>query len=55
MGAYLRKQDPQEIIPLHEPRFSGNESKYIHEFIDSKYLSSVGNFVDYFEKKKMNH
>ena len=36
---------------LHEPRFSGNESKYIQECIDSTYVSSVGKFVDRFEEE----
>ena len=36
---------------LHEPLFSGNESKYIQECIDSTYVSSVGKFVDRFEEE----
>ncbi len=39
----------KEFIPLHEPRFSGNEKKYLEECIDSTYVSSVGKFVDQFE------
>ena len=39
------------FIPLHEPRFVGNEKKYLNECIDSTYVSSVGKFVDEFEKK----
>ena len=42
---------PQEFVPLHEPRFSGNESKYVQECIDSTFVSSVGEFVDRFENK----
>ena len=38
------------FIPLHEPRFVGNEKKYLNECIDSTYVSSVGEFVDRFEK-----
>ena len=38
-------------IPLHEPRFVGNEKKYLNECIDSTFVSSVGKFVDEFEKK----
>lgn len=41
----------QEFIPLHEPRFIGNEKKYLNECIDSTFVSSVGKFVDEFEKK----
>lgn len=41
----------QEFITLHEPRFIGNEKKYLNECIDSTFVSSVGKFVDEFEKK----
>ncbi len=40
----------QEFIPLHEPRFTGNEKKYLNECIDSTFVSSVGKFVDQFEE-----
>jgi len=39
------------FIPLHEPRFLGNEKEYLNECIDSTFVSSVGKFVDEFEKK----
>jgi perosamine synthetase len=39
----------EAFIPLHEPRFRGNEKKYINECIDSTFVSSVGKFVDQFE------
>lgn len=39
-----------EFIPLHEPRFIGNEKKYLNECIDSTFVSSVGKFVDLFEE-----
>ena len=42
---------PQEFVPLHEPRFSGNESKYVQDCIDSTFVSSVGKFVDRFENE----
>ena len=38
------------FIPLHEPRFIGNEKKYLNECIDSTFVSSVGKFVDEFEE-----
>lgn len=38
-----------QFIPLHEPRFRGNEKKYLTETIDSTFVSSVGAFVDQFE------
>jgi len=40
----------KEFIPLHEPRFMGNEKKYLNECIDSTFVSSVGKFVDQFEE-----
>ena len=39
----------KDFIPLHEPKFVGNEKKYLHECIDSTFVSSVGKFVDEFE------
>jgi len=39
----------KEFLPLHEPRFLGNEKKYLNECIDSTFVSSVGKFVDQFE------
>ena len=38
-----------EFIPLHEPRFFGNEKQYLSDTIDSTFVSSVGKFVDEFE------
>ena len=43
--------DKDKFIPLHQPRFVGNEKKYLNECIDSTFVSSVGKFVDEFEKK----
>lgn len=42
---------PKPVIPLHEPIFIGNEKKYVNECIDSTFVSSVGKFVDTFEKE----
>ncbi|NQX81170.1 MAG: LegC family aminotransferase [Flavobacteriaceae bacterium] len=39
----------ESFLPLHEPRFLGNEKKYLNECIDSTFVSSVGKFVDKFE------
>lgn len=39
----------KEFIPLHEPRFFGNEKKYLEDCIDSTFVSSVGKYVDRFE------
>jgi len=41
----------KSLIPLHEPKFVGNEKKYLNECIDSTFVSSVGKFVDKFEEK----
>ena len=40
----------KEFLPLHEPRFIGNEKKYINEAIDSTFVSSVGKYVTQFEE-----
>ncbi|MBD3831593.1 MAG: DegT/DnrJ/EryC1/StrS family aminotransferase, partial [Arcobacter sp.] len=40
-----------EFIPLHEPRFIGNEKNYLNDCIDSTFVSSVGKYVDTFEKE----
>ncbi|HHF2884621.1 LegC family aminotransferase [Vibrio diabolicus] len=40
-----------EFIPLHSPKFDGNEKSYVMETIESTFVSSVGKFVDDFERK----
>lgn len=37
-------------IPLHEPRFCGEEKTYLIDCIDSTFVSSVGKYVDRFER-----
>jgi aminotransferase in exopolysaccharide biosynthesis len=44
-----------EFIPLHDPRFIGNEKKYLTECIDSNFVSSVGEFVSRFEQMCVNY
>lgn len=39
-----------ENVPLSVPKFIGNEKQYLEECIDSTFVSSVGQFVDRFEK-----
>jgi aminotransferase in exopolysaccharide biosynthesis len=46
--SYYDKADG--FISLHEPKFNGNERKYVLETIDSTYVSSVGKYVDRFEQ-----
>ena len=40
----------ESFISLHTPFFGGNEKKYLLETIDSTFVSSVGAFVDQFER-----
>ena len=48
---FIREQFPgKDFVPLHEPKFNGNEKAYLLETIDSTYVSSVGPFVDKFER-----
>lgn len=39
-----------EKVMLHAPTFAGNEKKYLDECIDTTFVSSVGQFVDRFER-----
>lgn len=49
---FIKTQFPdQDFIPLHEPRFIGNEKKYLIDCVDSTFVSSVGKYVDDFEKQ----
>ncbi|MCW6569268.1 LegC family aminotransferase [Yersinia ruckeri] len=43
-----------EFIPLHAPVFDGNEQAYVLDTIKSTFVSSVGKFVDDFERKVEN-
>ena len=49
IGLIKNQFDNKEFIPLHEPRFLGNEKKYVIDTIDSTFVSSVGVYVDKFE------
>lgn len=42
--------DAKKPIALHEPCFTGNEWDYVKDCLDSTYVSSVGAYVDKFEK-----
>lgn len=42
---------PGERVMLHAPTFAGNEKKYLNECIDTTFVSSVGAFVDRFERE----
>jgi len=39
----------EDPVPLHAPRFSGNEKKYLMDCIDTTYVSYVGQYVSRFE------
>ncbi len=39
-----------DCIPLHAPRFDGNEKRYLTQCIDSTFVSSVGEYVTRFEE-----
>ena len=41
---------PEGLIILHDPRFCGNERKYLMDAMDSNFVSSVGEYVNKFEK-----
>ena len=41
---------PTGVIPLHAPVFPGREKEYLRECIDSTFVSSVGPFVNRFER-----
>lgn len=48
---FIRSLYPnRDFIALHEPVFAGHEKKYVTEAIDSTFVSSVGEFVNKFEK-----
>ncbi|MBV5327881.1 MAG: LegC family aminotransferase [Chlorobium sp.] len=48
---FIRSLYPNETpVPLHAPRFLGNEKKYLAECVDTTYVSYVGKFVTDFEE-----
>ena len=48
---FIKSLYPSENpVPLHAPRFTGNEKKYVVDAIDSTFVSSVGEYVDRFEE-----
>lgn len=49
--SFIREQyGTKEFIPLHAPIFSHQERKYVNDAIDSTFVSSVGAYVDRFER-----
>ncbi|WP_440966788.1 LegC family aminotransferase [Massilia sp. GER05] len=50
--SFVREQyKSNEFIPLHAPIFSANERDYVMDTIDSTFVSSVGAYVDRFERE----
>ncbi|MBF0386252.1 MAG: LegC family aminotransferase [Candidatus Omnitrophica bacterium] len=50
--AFIKSQyEGEEPVALHAPRFLGNEKKYLSDCIDSTFVSSVGKYVERFEKQ----
>lgn len=48
---FVREQyRTDDFIPLHAPVFPGREREYVIETIESTFVSSVGSFVDRFER-----
>ena len=46
---------PEGQIILHDPRFIGNERKYLIDAMDSNFVSSVGEYVSKFEKAVIDY
>jgi perosamine synthetase len=48
--SFIRQMyDTKDFIPLHEPKFFGNEKQYLIETINSTFVSSIGNYINNFE------
>jgi perosamine synthetase len=41
---------PDDVIPLSVPEIRGNEWKYVKDCLDTNWVSSVGSYVDRFER-----
>ncbi len=49
---FVREQyRSKDFIPLHAPIFTGNEREYVANTIESTFVSSVGTYVDQFERQ----
>ncbi len=47
----MSSSDPRRRIPLSEPTLGGNAERYLRECLASNYVSSVGPFVERFERE----
>lgn len=52
---FIKELFGQSSVPLAVPTFIGNEKKYLGECIDSTFVSSVGQFVDRFEREMASY
>lgn len=53
--AYIKSLYPgEDPVPLHAPRFLGNEKRYLSECVNSTFVSYVGKFVTDFEQHIKN-
>ena len=43
--------ESDRVVPLHEPCFRGREWEYVEDCLDTGWVSSVGEYVDRFEKQ----
>jgi perosamine synthetase len=41
---------PLSVLPVYQPDLSGNEKKYVNECLDTSWISSLGGFIDRFER-----
>lgn len=52
---FIKELYPNEDpVPLHAPRFNGNEKKYLVDCIDTTFVSYVGEYVNLFEENIRN-
>jgi perosamine synthetase len=50
VGRGVSKPTLLPVLPVYRPDLSGNERAYVLECIDSSWISSLGTFIDRFEK-----
>lgn len=48
---FIKGTFASEKVFLHEPKFIGNEKKYLEDCLDTTFVSSVGKYVDLFERE----
>ncbi|BAI79862.1 aminotransferase, DegT/DnrJ/EryC1/StrS family [Deferribacter desulfuricans SSM1] len=48
---FIKELYKKDVVGLHEPVFVGHEKKYVLDTIESTFVSSVGEYVNEFERK----